>query len=360
MPDPLLSDLIPDGVVKNGMWKSRTSDGTAIPGRNSSLFAFKSTIGCVNIDPMRRYNALSDYLKRTFGEKVYRVSIDAGFTCPNRDGRLATGGCIFCDEAGSRARYVEPELPVREQLRRGIEFVRRKFGARKFIAYFQAYSNTYAPVEKLREIYSVVFEFPEVVGLSVSTRPDLVPDAVLDLLAEFAERLHVWLELGVQSFHYRSLVKVRRYHGVAESIDAILRAHSHGLDVVAHMILGLPGETELEIVENARILSALGVHGVKMHHLYVVKGTPLEKIYRAGNLKVYETPEDYARVAAKFIAHLSPEIVIHRLAGRAPSDMLVAPKWSSNKFAPIQAIEKELEEKDLYQGKLLRIGIGEI
>ncbi len=306
---------------------------------------------------MQLYNALSQHLKRMFGEKVYRVSIDAGFTCPNRDGTLARGGCIFCDEAGSRARYVEPSLSIEEQLRRGMEFIGRKFGARKFIAYFQAYSNTYAPLKKLREIYRIPLKFPEIVGISVSTRPDLVSEPVLELLDEIAEQVHVWLELGVQSFHYRSLVKIRRFHGIAESIDAILRAQKHRVEVVTHIILGLPGETTAEIIETARILSALGVDGVKMHHLYVVKNTPLERIYRAGNLKVFETPQDYAYVAALFIAHLSPKIVVHRLAGRAPSDMLVAPEWTANKFLPIQAIENELKKQGLYQGKLLRIGL---
>ncbi len=306
---------------------------------------------------MQRYRSLSSYLKEKFGEKVYRVSIDAGFTCPNRDGTLAYGGCIFCDEAGSRARYVEPQLPIREQLVKGMDFIGRRFGARKFIAYFQAYSNTYAPIEKLREIYSIPLEFPEVVGISISTRPDLVSEDVLTLLDELSDKVHVWLEIGVQSFHYRSLVKVRRFHGVAESIDAILRAQKHRVEVVTHVILGLPGETVREMIETARILSALGVNGVKMHHLYVVKNTDLAKLYENGKVKVFDTPEDYAKVAALFIAHLSPKIVIHRLAGRAPADMLIAPEWTSNKFAPIQAIQKELQDKNLYQGKLLRLGL---
>ncbi len=306
---------------------------------------------------MQRYRSLSSYLKEKFGEKVYRVSIDAGFTCPNRDGTLAYGGCIFCDEAGSRARYVKPQLPIREQLIKGMDFIGRRFGARKFIAYFQAYSNTYAPIEKLREIYSIPLEFPEVVGISISTRPDLVSEDVLTLLDELSDKVHVWLEIGVQSFHYRSLVKVRRFHGVAESIDAILRAQKHRVEVVTHVILGLPGETVREMIETARILSALGVNGVKMHHLYVVKNTDLAKLYENGKVKVFDTPEDYAKVAALFIAHLSPEIVIHRLAGRAPADMLIAPEWTSNKFTPIQAIQKELEDQNLYQGKLLRLGL---
>ena len=238
-----------------------------------------------------------------------------------------------------------------------MDFIGRRFGARKFIAYFQAYSNTYAPIEKLREIYSIPLEFPEVVGISISTRPDLVSEDVLTLLDELSDKVHVWLEIGVQSFHYRSLVKVRRFHGVAESIDAILRAQKHRVEVVTHVILGLPGETVREMIETARILSALGVNGVKMHHLYVVKNTDLAKLYENGKVKVFDTPEDYAKVAALFIAHLSPEIVIHRLAGRAPADMLIAPEWTSNKFAPIQAIQKELEDKNLYQGKLLRLGL---
>ncbi len=306
---------------------------------------------------MQRYRSLSSYLKEKFGDKVYRVSIDAGFTCPNRDGTLAYGGCIFCDEAGSRARYVEPQLPIREQLIKGMDFIGRRFGARKFIAYFQAYSNTYAPIEKLREIYSIPLEFPEVAGISISTRPDLVSEDVLDLLDELSDKVHVWLEIGVQSFHYRSLVKVRRFHGVAESIDAILRARRHRVEVVTHVILGLPGETVREMIETARILSALGVDGVKMHHLYVVKNTDLAKLYEKGKVKVFDTPEDYAKVASLFIAHLSPDIVIHRLAGRAPADMLIAPEWTSNKFAPIQAIQKELEDNNLYQGKLLKLGL---
>ena len=306
----------------------------------------------------KRYNALSSYLKRIFGEKVYRVSLDAGFTCPNRDGRLGFGGCIFCDAAGSRAGYVQPELPVEEQLKRGIELIRSRFRANKFIAYFQAFSNTYGNIEFLKRTFSIPLKFPEVVGISVSTRPDLVPNEVLELLAELGEKRKVWLEIGVQTFHYRTLVKLRRFHGVAESIDAILRAKSFGnIEIVTHVILGLPGETEQEMIETAKVLSALGVNGVKMHHLYVVKNTDLERLYRNGKLKVFERIEDYAKVAADFIEHLDPRIVIHRLAGRAAPDVLVAPSWSWDKFRPIQAIEQELERRNSWQGKKLKLGL---
>ena len=304
----------------------------------------------------RRYNSFNHHLKMVFGEKVYRVAIDAGFTCPNRNGLLAYGGCIYCDEAGSRASYVEPARPVREQLQSGIELLSRKYNVKKFIAYFQSFSNTYASVERLKSLFDEALSVDGVVGISVSTRPDLLPDEILDLLEEFSKRTYLWLEIGVQSIHLRTLKKIRRFHGVAEIVDSILRAKARGIRVLAHVILGLPGESEFEIIETARVLSAFGVDGVKMHHLYVVEGTELAKIYRAGRLKVFETPEDYARVAVRFIEHLSPEIIIHRLAGKAERG-LIAPKWTSNKFLGIQAIEKMLEERDTYQGRFSQIGI---
>ncbi|RKY97511.1 MAG: TIGR01212 family radical SAM protein [Candidatus Hydrothermota bacterium] len=305
----------------------------------------------------KRYYSFSCHLKKIFGEKVYRVSLDAGFTCPNRDGTLGYGGCIFCDEAGSRAGYVKPEIPVIEQLRKGIEFIREKFGANKFIAYFQAFSNTYAPPEKLRELYWSVFEIKDVVGISISTRPDLVSEEVLDVIEEIAEKHYVWLEIGVQSMHLRSLEKVKRMHGVAENIDAILRTKKRrNILILAHVILGLPGETVKEMIETARVLSVLGIDGIKMHHLYVVEGTPLAEIYRRGKLKIFETPREYAEVAVKFIEHLAPKIIIHRLAGRAVEG-LVAPLWSSNKFVAQQEIEKILEELNTWQGKALKVGL---
>ena len=304
----------------------------------------------------RRYNSFNHHLKKVFGEKVYRVAVDAGFTCPNRDGLLAYGGCIYCDEAGSRASYVEPEVPVREQLLNGMEILGRKYRVRKFIAYFQSFSNTYTSADRLKELLEEALSVKGIVGISVSTRPDLLPEEILEVLEEFSKKTYLWLEIGVQSIHLRTLKKIRRFHGVAEIIDSILRAKKHGIRTLAHVILGLPGESEFEIIETARTLSALGVNGVKMHHLYVVEGTELAKIYRAGKLKVYETPEEYAEVAVKFIENLSPDIIIHRLAGKA-EEGLIAPSWTSNKFLGIQAVEKLLEEKDTYQGRTLRIGI---
>ncbi len=304
----------------------------------------------------KRYNSFSSHLRRVFGEKVYRVAVDAGFTCPNRDGLLATGGCIFCDEAGSRASYVEPDVPVRDQLRSGMKILEKRYRVRKFIAYFQSFSNTYARPEKLRSLFDEALSVDGVVGISISTRPDLLPDEILDIVEEYSQKTYLWLEIGVQSIHLRTLKKIRRFHGVAEIVDSIIRAKSRKIKVLAHVILGLPGETEFEMVETARVLSALGIDGIKIHHLYVVEGTELAKVYRAGKLKLYETPDEYAHVAVKFLEHLSPSIIVHRLAGKAEKG-LIAPLWTSNKFLGIQAVEKLLEEKDTYQGKLFKLGV---
>ncbi len=304
----------------------------------------------------RRYNSFSEHLKKEFGEKVYRVAVDAGFTCPNRDGLLATGGCIYCDEAGSRASYVEPRIPVKQQLLSGMQTLGQRYNVRKFIAYFQSFSNTYGKPEKLRKLFNEALSVEGIVGLSVSTRPDLLPDEILDVIEEFSKRTYLWLEIGVQSVHLRTLKKIRRFHGVAEIVDSIVRARARNIRVLAHVILGLPGEAEFEMIETARVLSALKIDGIKMHHLYVVEGTELEKIYRAGKLKVYETPEEYARIAVKFLENLAPTIIIHRLAGKAERG-LIAPEWTRNKFLGIQAVEKLLKELDTYQGRLFNIGI---
>jgi radical SAM protein (TIGR01212 family) len=302
----------------------------------------------------KRYNNFNYHLKKTFGEKVYRVSIDAGFTCPNRDGTLGRGGCIFCDAAGSRAGYVIPELTVKEQILRGIELMRKNTGAKKFIAYFQAFSNTYAPVEKLEKIYKEALQFPEVVGISISTRPDLVPDEVLDLLEDIGKTTYLWLELGVQTLNERVLKRLNRKHTVEQTIDAIKRALKRPhIRLLAHLILGLPGETVDDMLNTAIGISKLGVHGVKLHHLYVIKDTVLEKLYEKGIVKVYEKPEEYAEVAVKFLEHLNPEIIVHRLQGFAREN-LVAPLWTANKFAGIQAIENLLEKRNTYQGKLYK------
>jgi radical SAM protein (TIGR01212 family) len=299
----------------------------------------------------KRYNSLSVHLKKVFGEKVYRVSLDAGFTCPNRDGTRGLGGCIFCDAGGSRAGYVDPEVPVLEQLRKGMELIGRSTGARKFIAYFQAFSNTYAPVDRLEKLYRSVLQFPEVVGISISTRPDLLPDDVLDLLEDIAKEKYLWLEIGVQTMKEETLKILNRGHGVKENYDSIIRSTRRPhIRVLAHFILGLPGESLEDMLFTAKELSHLGIHGIKMHHLYVVRDTVLEKMYRMGEVKVYEDVNEYAEIAVKVLEVLPPRVIVHRLQGFA-REGLVAPSWTSNKFIATQLIEKLLVEKNTWQGK---------
>ncbi len=301
------------------------------------------------------YRKASLFFREKFNAKVYRVAVDAGFTCPNRDGTLARGGCIFCDEEGARASYVNPHIPIREQVLSGIEKLRESYGAEKFIVYFQAYSNTYAPLERLKELYGEGLSASKnIVGISISTRPDLVSNSVLDVLSELQEKYFVMLELGVQSFNYRVLRKSRRFHLPSDSIDAILRAKKRGLHVIAHMIFGLFDELEPEIIDGGRILSLLGVDGIKIHNLYVVKGTDLEKLYERGKIKVYENPEEYAQLVVRFLENIRPDMVIHRLQGFASKRRLRAPLWTSDKHIIPNLVEKIMKEKGTFQGKFYR------
>ncbi|MDD5572505.1 MAG: TIGR01212 family radical SAM protein [Candidatus Hydrothermia bacterium] len=299
----------------------------------------------------KRYNSFNYHLKSLFGEKVYKVALDAGFTCPNRDGSIGTGGCIFCDAGGSRAGYVDPDIPVEDQLIRGMEAISRQTGAKKFIAYFQAFSNTYAPIKRLEALYRSVVKFDEVVGISISTRPDLVPNEILDLIEDIAKEKYLWLELGVQTMKDETLRFLNRGHSVAENIDAIKRAKARpNTRVLAHVIIGLPGESEEEILSNARSLSLLGIDGIKIHHLYVVENTLLASLYEKGEIKLFENVDEFADIAAKFLEHLSPNVIIHRLQGFARSG-LIAPAWTSNKFIGVQKIEELLEVRNTFQGR---------
>ena len=303
-----------------------------------------------------RYRSLSSYLRERFGERVQKVSIDAGFTCPNRDGTKAGGGCTFCNNQGfSPPTRVEPR-ELAEQLRQGISFLRHRTRARKFLAYFQAFTNTYAPVEVLRERYDVIREFPEVVGLVIGTRPDCVPEETLDLIAEYAESYHVWVEYGLQSASDRTLELINRAHTVADFTDAVGRTRRRareGLDlhICAHVILGLPGETREDMLHTARFAAALPLDGIKIHLLHVLRGTPLETQYRRGEFRLFEM-EEFAELVCDFLELLPPDMVIQRLTGEAPEEFLVAPKWCLDKKQVLAAIHSALETRDTYQGRL--------
>ncbi len=296
----------------------------------------------------RRYVHFTDHLRQTFGCSVYKVSIDASFTCPNRDGSVTVGGCIYCNNTsfspGNR------RLSVTEQLERGKQFLRRRYGAQKFLAYFQAYTNTYGGVQQLKALYDEALASDDIVGLSIGTRPDCVPDEVLDLLADYASRTYLWLELGLESGHDQTLALLNRGHTVAAFDDAVRRAQCRHLCLCAHIILGLPGESPDAMRATVRHLADLGLDAVKLHHLHVVRHTVLEKMYQRGEVPLLSL-DAYAELVVDCLELLPPEMIIMRLMGDAPRSMLVAPTWSQHKQEALRRIEEELERRDSYQGK---------
>jgi radical SAM protein (TIGR01212 family) len=299
--------------------------------------------------PTKRYHDFKTYLRNTFGARVAKLPVDAGFTCPNRDGRAGSGGCVYCDGRGSALRRAGPLPTVTEQLATMRERYRRH-GAERFIPYFQTFTNTDAPLEKLRDLWDEAVGFaPEVVGLAVGTRPDCVPDDVLELLAGYRPRVRVHLELGLQSAHPETLVRIGRGHTREQFDEAVRRAAARGIEVVAHVILGLPGETPAMMRDTARALAALPVAGVKIHALLVLGGTALAGQWRRGEVPLPELPE-YARWVADFLELLPAAMFVERLTADGYRDILLAPEWSRNKLAVIAAVEGELARRGSRQG----------
>jgi radical SAM protein (TIGR01212 family) len=300
----------------------------------------------------KRYNSFQSNLKRAFRSRVYKVGLRMDFTCPNRDGSVAVGGCIYCNNAGHTPQGFRSGMSVTEQLERGTEALRRRHRAEKFLAYFQSYSNTYGPAGKLERLYREALDFPGVVGLAVSTRPDCVPDDALDLLADLARHTYFWLELGLESMHDKTLQWVNRGHGLKEFIDAAARAKSRDLRLCTHLILGFPTETRDEILQTPALINRLGVDGVKLHNLHVIKNTALAEIYVSGGFEIMSRAA-YVDLAVDFLERLAPEIVIHRLSGETYRDLTVAPEWSINKIGVHNAIHAELGRRDTWQGRFL-------
>lgn len=297
----------------------------------------------------KRYNTFSAELKRLFGCKVQRISVDAGFSCPNRDGTLDSHGCIFCGGHGSGSYGIRRDLDIAAQLEDGKEVMQRKYRARKFMAYFQAYSNTYAPVAQLQGVFAQALTVPGVTGLIIATRPDCLPDDVLDSLAELNRQTYFWLEIGLQSIHNRSLALINRCHDHACSISAIERAQARGLRVCVHVMLGLPGETHEEMLATIKELNRLGVAGVKLHLLHVMRGTRLALMYERGEVVMLDR-DSYAGLVCDLLERLDPDILIHRLTGDGGHDNLLAPLWSLKKFEVLNLIDAELARRGTRQG----------
>jgi radical SAM protein (TIGR01212 family) len=301
---------------------------------------------------MRRkaFRLYSTYLKQRFGGRVHKISIDAGFGCPNRQGGRDTHGCLFCDPGGSGAVGMERDEPIPVQLERAKELMRRKYRAKYFIAYFQPFSNTYAPVAVLRDCYDQALAVDEVVGLAVGTRPDCLPPETLDLLADYHQQTYFWLELGLQTIHNRTLDFLQRGHDYQCFLDAYQQAKQRGIKVCVHLILGLPGESREDILATAEEMARLRIDGVKLHLLHVLDGTPLGDLYKQGHIEIFGMQE-YVELAVDVIERLPPETLIQRLTGDGPRHILLAPLWSMNKWEVLNAIDDELERRGTVQGE---------
>ena len=299
----------------------------------------------------QRFFDLNTYLRDRFGERVQKITVDAGLTCPNRDGTLSTGGCIYCNPKGSGSGAFADGLSITRQLQDSRDYIARRYKAEKFLVYFQSFSNTYGPLPVLKSMYDEALTAIEgVVGLSIGTRPDCVDQAVLGLLEEYARNYLIWLEYGLQSVHDETLHRINCGHDFADFERAVALTRGRGIQICAHVILGLPGEDRSHILETAQKIADLGIHGVKVHLLYVVKGTPLEREYRAGRYRPLEQAE-YAEWVCDFLELLPPEMVIQRITGDPHPEELVAPGWSLDKNGTRNLILEILKKRNSRQGK---------
>jgi radical SAM protein (TIGR01212 family) len=298
----------------------------------------------------KRYRDYNTYLRGIFGCRVQKISIDAGLTCPNRDGRIATGGCIYCNARGSGTGAFVEGLSVADQIARSKAFMANRYKADKFIAYFQSFSNTYAPVPQLKAMYDQALEFPDVVGLSIGTRPDCISDSVLDLLESYTRRCLVWIEYGLQSAQDETLRRINRGHDFKCFQAAVSQTRNRGIHMCAHIILGLPGETRDMMLDTARKVARMQLDGVKLHLLYVVAGTPLEKLLQEGVYTCLEQME-YVNLVCDVLERLPPDMVIQRLTGDPHPQELVAPAWALQKTQTLSLIQETLIHRDTWQGK---------
>lgn len=298
------------------------------------------------------YRSLSDALKEEFGTKVYKLALDAGCTCPNRDGTLDTRGCIFCSEGGSGDFASDPNLSITEQIESAKTRVARKITGGRYIAYFQNFTNTYAPLPRLEKIYSEAIRHPDIAALSIATRPDCLPDETIDLLARLNHIKPVWVELGLQTIHPGTAALIRRGFDLPCFAEAVDRLNRAGIRIVVHLILGLPGETRDDMLASVSYVASLPVDGVKLQLLHVLRNTDLADMYEAGEFRVL-TREEYISLLADCVERLPERIVIHRLTGDGPKKLLIAPLWSADKRGVLNEINREFTRRDVRQGRLV-------
>lgn len=295
------------------------------------------------------YNSLNNYLKQKFGCKVYKLSLNAGLSCPNRDGSISFGGCIFCSEGGSGDFAGNPLLSIPEQIEKTKSKVSNKMTSGKYIAYFQAYTNTYGPIEYLRKIYSEAIHHPDIVAISIGTRPDCLSDEIISLLSDLNKIKPVWIELGLQTIHEKTASFINRGYNLNCFTDSVLKLNKAGIDIIVHLILGLPGETNNDILESVRFVSSLNIQGIKLQLLHVLKNTKLADMYNTAPFKIF-TLEEYISLLARCLEIIPENIVIHRLTGDGPKSLLIAPLWSGNKKVVLNTLNKYLSDNNIIQG----------
>lgn len=299
--------------------------------------------------PDERYYCYSRYLHDRFQTRVYRISLDAGFTCPTRDGTKGLGGCLYCNNDSFAPQRVADLSSITEQIQKGMTLIRRFHKAKKFLGYFQPFSNTYAPVEKLEKLYREALSFPDVVGLCIGTRPDCISEEILQLLENLNCKKYISIEFGIESVYDKTLEWAHRGHDFTQSRRAIQAAKAHGLHVAGHLILGFPTETRVEMLATPAILNKLGIDALKVHHLHIVKNTPLAKIYTGQPFHVF-SEDEWIALACDFLERLRPEIAIQRLCGEAKPGTLIAPLWNRPKNEILAGIRNELARRSTYQG----------
>lgn len=302
---------------------------------------------------IRKIYTLNDFFKDKFNEKIYKVSIDGGFTCPNRDGKLSKGGCIFCSENGSGDFTSGKLKSIHTQINEQIELLSNKYKGNKYIAYFQNFTNTYADVNYLKKVYEEALLHENIIGLVIATRPDCLDDDILELLNELNKKTFLWIELGLQTINDKVAKYFNRAYETIIYEKATKNLRNLNIKFVTHIIIGLPKEEKNDYLKTAIFSQNCGTWGIKIHLMYVTKNTPLEKLYQNGNLKV-QTKEEYIEKVVNILEHISPEIVIHRLTGDGNKKTLIAPLWSIKKIDVLNSVHKEIKKRNTYQGKLYK------
>ena len=300
----------------------------------------------------KRFNDYSSFIKRKFSERAQKISLDTGFTCPNRDGTKGVGGCTYCNNNSFNPDYCKPDKSITQQLDEGIAIFSQKYKTQQYLAYFQAFTNTYADITLVKQLYNEALKHPKVIGLVIGTRPDCIHDELIDFLSDLSKTYYISLEIGIESTLERTLKHVNRCHTFQETVEAYKLANNRGLHLGAHTIIGLPGESKAEILNHATEISKLPINTLKLHHLQVVKHTMMAKQLKENPEQFsFFTAEEYVDLITDFVALLRPDIIIERFISQSPHHLLIAPKWNLKNFEMVAKIDKKLEDKDLWQGK---------